>query len=205
MKRIEARIPVWPWYPDIGAVIKQRRIFLAYWGGCSSGGRAGRLVIGRLWFKSRLLLTACRGVFEQDTEPEIVGSRLEKCYRNMSPLTILISRQSFEPSQVPVLRGNTCQQGVSSRAFPIRWMSVRSLLLYISLYHSPSSPSLPPPSAVHFSFCRVEFPQLFQLCHRYRRIVTRANNDSSRLDCGVADMFPLWCNSTKDLSWWQTK
>ena len=37
-------------------------------GGCSSGGRADCLVIGR---SGSLLLAACRSVLEQDTEPQI--------------------------------------------------------------------------------------------------------------------------------------
>ena len=44
------------------------------WGGCGSGGRAGRPMIERS--AVRILLSTCRSVLGQDTEPHIASSEL---------------------------------------------------------------------------------------------------------------------------------
>lgn len=52
-------------------------------------------------------------------------------------------------------------------------MPVCTLLFYLVFYHSPSSASLPPPSAQFLFFCSVYFPQLFQMFHRYLWVASR--------------------------------
>ena len=74
MKPLDTLKATWGWLTDI------------YGGGCSSGGRAGHLVIGRSLVESR-----CRSVLEQDTEPHIApNEQLAPC---MAASTISVGMQ----------------------------------------------------------------------------------------------------------------
>ena len=74
--------------------------------------------------------------------------------------------KSYVPSHEPVLRGKTYQQGIVHRVtahlFPF---------VYLGCYYSPSSPSLPPPTAMFFLFCSTT--------SSYLRRATRENNAAS--------------------------
>lgn len=66
----------------------------------------------------------------------------------------------------------------------IQWMSIPTLLFYFGFHHSPSSPSLPPPSAASLSL---------HSCSGCSA-VTWENNDSSCFGCMLTEELPLCCN-----------
>lgn len=101
-----------------------------------------------------------------------------------------------------MVRGYTYQQGNrlwdNTGAFSIEWMPTHSLLFFLSIYHSPSSPSLSPPSVGYL------FPYLFKLFHRYLVILTRENNAASCFGCSFVPWFFLHLSGKKQAQW-QTK
>ena len=81
-------------------------------------------------------------------------STSEKSYPNYfeksaGSFLLLTDVDFFNHLKTPAVRADTCQRG--------------NRLWHIGFYHSPSSPSFPPPIARSFFFCSVELFQLLQL------------------------------------------
>lgn len=62
--------------------------------------------------------------------------------------------------------------------------AIPSVVLYLRFCHSPSLPSLPPPSV------GVELPQLLQLLHGYLETPTGENDASSCVGCTMVHSLP---------------
>lgn len=75
-----------------------------------------------------------------------------------------------------------------------------SLLFCLTFCHSTSLHSSPPPSTVFFFFCRIEFPPILQLFHRYVELATRQDISSSCFGRVIVDVLPL---CSKILFFWE--